>query len=113
MFATWPELLRVRRDEAYPHHVPNGSERKRNWEGPNPADPEAASQALLQGPSLDYRAMMESSKAGMARVLSVITDALERGAVDFFCAAGKDRIGMVTACVLHLCGVGDDDIVAD
>ncbi len=35
------------------------------------------------------------------------------GGVIYYCSAGKDRTGVVTACILKLLGVKDDDIVSD
>lgn len=75
---------------------------------------DAASRAYMRSMSLDYAEMMERSLDGVARALLVVREALVAGhGVDFFCTAGKDRTGMVAACILHLCGVGDDDVVAD
>jgi protein-tyrosine phosphatase len=37
----------------------------------------------------------------------------EADAVVFHCAAGKDRTGLITAVILELLGVSEDDIVAD
>ena len=76
--------------------------------------PNAASRAYMRSMSLDYAEMMERSLDGAAHALSVILGVLrDGGGVDFFCTAGKDRTGMIAACILYLCGVGDDDIVAD
>lgn len=35
------------------------------------------------------------------------------GGVIYYCSAGKDRTGVVTACILKLLGAKDDDIVSD
>ena len=41
------------------------------------------------------------------------TIAGSEGGVMYNCAAGKDRTGVVTAILLMLCGVPDDEIIAD
>ena len=83
------------------------------WEEKNPRDPHEASRKFLESLSLDYGYMMERCLDRAATTLDAITRALPNGGVAFFCTAGKDRTGMVAACLLRLCGVGDDDIVAD
>lgn len=47
----------------------------------------------------------------MPRILKAIADA-DTG-VMYNCAAGKDRTGIVTAILLMLCGVSDEEITAD
>ena len=47
----------------------------------------------------------------MPRILKAIADA-DTG-VMYNCAAGKDRTGVVTAILLMLCGVSDEEITAD
>ena len=47
----------------------------------------------------------------MPRILKAIADA-DTG-VMYNCAAGKDRTGVVTAILLLLCGVSDEEITAD
>lgn len=75
---------------------------------------EAASREYMRSMSLDYADLMERSLDGVARVLNVVAEALrDGGGVVFFCTAGKDRTGIIAACILHLCGVADDDVVAD
>ena len=38
---------------------------------------------------------------------------LEKGAVLFHCTAGKDRTGILASCIFTLCGISQEDIVAD
>ena len=45
-------------------------------------------------------------------IIAVAT-ALKKGAVVFNCAAGKDRTGLIAMLILMLCGVEDEDIIAD
>ena len=47
----------------------------------------------------------------MPRILKAIADA-DTGVL-YNCAAGKDRTGVVTAILLMLCGVSDEEITAD
>lgn len=94
-------------DMAY-HHCPLLGEKG------SAATAEAASREYMRSMSLDYADMMERSLDGVARVMNVVAEALRAGgSVAFFCTAGKDRTGIVAASILHLCGVGDDDVVAD
>lgn len=59
-----------------------------------------------------YAAMLEVSGPMIARAVSglAVTDALPGV---FFCAAGKDRTGVLAAVVLGALGVCDDDIIED
>lgn len=99
--------VRVPDGMAY-HHCPLLGEK------PGAANGGDASREFMKSMSLDYAELMGRSFDGVARALRVILETLrDGGSVDFFCTAGKDRTGMVAACVLLLCGVGDDDIVAD
>lgn len=58
-----------------------------------------------------YILMCENHKSWVRRVL----EALGRcdGAALFHCTTGKDRTGIITALLLGLCGVAEEDIVAD
>jgi hypothetical protein len=49
---------------------------------------------------------------GIKYVLDLCADK-ERHPVAFYCTAGKDRTGMITAIILSLLGVKDEDIVED
>ncbi len=49
----------------------------------------------------------------LASALNCLTEGLERGAVLFHCSAGKDRTGVLASSVLYLCGVDQEDIIAD
>jgi protein-tyrosine phosphatase len=59
-----------------------------------------------------YAAMLAFAGGQVASVLRLLADPDVYPAV-FFCAAGKDRTGVLAAIVLALLGVDDDDIVAD
>jgi protein-tyrosine phosphatase len=59
-----------------------------------------------------YAAMLGLAGEQVATVLRLLADPDVYPAV-FFCAAGKDRTGVLAAIVLAVLGVDDDDIVAD
>ena len=58
-----------------------------------------------------YIVMAETQKDWIRRVLEALAEA--PGAALFHCSLGKDRTGVVAAVLLGLCGVSDEDIVAD
>lgn len=74
-----------------------------------------AAKKFLESLSLDhgYSDMMKDSLDRVAHILNVVTEGLSDGSVYFFCSAGKDRTGMISAAILYLCGVSREDIVAD
>jgi len=59
-----------------------------------------------------YAAMLTFAGSQVAAVLRLLAEPEVYPAV-FFCAAGKDRTGVLAAIVLSLLGVDDDDIVED
>jgi protein-tyrosine phosphatase len=58
-----------------------------------------------------YFDLAQSAGEPMARVVTLLADA--RTPAVFHCAAGKDRTGVVSAVILGLLGVSDEDIAAD
>jgi protein-tyrosine phosphatase len=58
-----------------------------------------------------YFLMAEMAKGPIARVISTL--AASPAAAVYYCAAGKDRTGVVSAILLGLLGVRDEIIVAD
>ena len=76
-------------------------------------DPQEAMRLFLDSLSLDYAVMLQNSLDETAGILNRVTDLLEEGGVDFFCTAGKDRTGILAAAILYLCGVADEEIIAD
>ena len=72
-----------------------------------------AGKKFMESLSLDYRVMTENSIARIAYILTVISHSLEKGNTVFFCTAGKDRTGIIAAEILRICGVCDEDIIAD
>jgi len=63
------------------------------------------------GLSAIYLALLHFAKAPIARALETL--AASPGAAVFYCAAGKDRTGVLSAVVLGSVGVVDADIVED
>lgn len=64
------------------------------------------------GTPLYYRPHLERFPTKSARVLAAIARAAP-GGVAFHCATGKDRTGQVSALVLAMAGVAEEEIVAD
>ena len=59
-----------------------------------------------------YADMLATGASAVAEALRVLADSRCHPAV-IHCAAGKDRTGIISALVLGLLGVSDEDIVAD
>ena len=59
-----------------------------------------------------YVEMLEAGSATIVRVLEMLGEA-PSGPTVIHCAAGRDRTGIVIACVLDLLGVPDDTIAQD
>jgi protein-tyrosine phosphatase len=83
------------------HHLPL-------FDGPLAATPPQADDFNLAD---RYFMMAELTKRPLARVISTL--AASPGAAVYYCAAGKDRTGIVSAVLLGLLGVRDEIIVAD
>ncbi len=62
--------------------------------------------------AVEYRDMLASGRATIAGALRVLANPAAYPAV-YHCMAGKDRTGILSALVLGLLGVSDQDIVAD
>ncbi len=59
-----------------------------------------------------YRDLLESGAADIARVVTLLSD-VDEGPTVVHCVAGKDRTGLVSALVLSLLDVTDDEIAND
>ena len=59
-----------------------------------------------------YLIFLEEYASNVATAIRAIADAPEGGIV-IHCAGGKDRTGLLTALLLHVAGVGIDEIAAD
>jgi protein-tyrosine phosphatase len=71
--------------------------------------PSAFEPGFSWGPQ--YVQMAESHKEWARDVLEALAEA--EGAALFHCTTGKDRTGIVSALLLGICGVSDEDIEAD
>ena len=58
-----------------------------------------------------YTEMAEACRDWIKTTLELFSGS--RGAVLFHCTTGKDRTGIISALLLGLCGVSDEDIIAD
>jgi protein-tyrosine phosphatase len=59
-----------------------------------------------------YKSLLPNAPAQIGRVFQVL-GGREGRALVFHCTAGKDRTGVIAALILNLCGVADEDIIAD
>jgi protein tyrosine/serine phosphatase len=59
-----------------------------------------------------YLIFLERFRANIAAAVRAVANA-PAGGVVIHCVGGKDRTGLLSAFLLHLAGVGDDEIVAD
>jgi protein tyrosine/serine phosphatase len=95
-------------------HVPFMEANEREWEEIS-AEIEAASAAApdVETSTRDvYVIFLEHFKANVAAGVRAVARAPEGGIV-IHCVGGKDRTGLLTAFLLHLAGVADEDIAAD
>lgn len=72
-----------------------------------------AGKKFLDSLSIDYRVMTEQAIPQITAILEAILTSLKEGNAAFFCTAGKDRTGIIAAEILRICGVSDEDIIAD
>ncbi len=61
----------------------------------------------------EYLSMLDEAPASVAAFLRLLTDDHDIYPVVFHCFAGKDRTGVLSAVVLGLLGVSDEDIAGD
>jgi protein-tyrosine phosphatase len=96
-----PNPLRGRPDFEY-HHIPL-------LDGINSAPgapPKIHSLAEM------YKSLLSNAGSQISRTFRVLCGRGSRAAV-FHCTAGKDRTGITAALILNLCGVADEDVIAD
>ncbi|MEG2506070.1 MAG: tyrosine-protein phosphatase [Longicatena sp.] len=75
---------------------------------------EDAKKQFLQSMKLDYVQSLQEASAPLIEALEEIARTFKEGkAVLFHCSAGKDRTGMLACVLLDLCGVSENDILAD
>lgn len=65
-----------------------------------------------QMPRLSYFERLEGASQAVGQIFHLLADEASYPAV-FYCAAGKDRTGIVAALILRAVGVSDDQIIAD
>lgn len=66
------------------------------------------------GLALLNRILVEAGASSIGTALNEITDALQHDAhVYFYCSAGKDRTGLLTALILKVLGVPDREVIYD
>jgi len=95
-------------------HVPFMEANEREWEEIG-AEIEAAAAAApdIETSTRDvYLIFLERFKANVGASVRAVARAPEGGLV-VHCVGGKDRTGLLTAFLLHLAGVSDEDIAAD
>jgi hypothetical protein len=93
------------------HHAPLSSRRGRvvvDTPAPAAASSDRSPDAVLAG----YRGILEASADLIVQTVQALSTPDARPAV-FFCAAGKDRTGVLSAVILGALGVRDEDIVED
>ncbi|MEO1439841.1 MAG: tyrosine-protein phosphatase [Chloroflexota bacterium] len=59
-----------------------------------------------------YLHALDNNQSAFKDVIDVVADSSDSGVL-FHCTAGKDRTGLISALLLGVVGVGDEDIVAD
>ncbi len=95
-------------------HVPFMEASKEEWEDIE-EDLEAAAAAAPDVATATqdvYLIFLERFRDNVARAVRAVASAPEGGVV-IHCAGGKDRTGLLSAFLLHLAGVSDDDIATD
>lgn len=56
--------------------------------------------------------VLKMGASGIRFVLEIVSDP-KNHPVAYYCTAGKDRTGIITAILYNLCGVPEEDIVVD
>lgn len=87
------------------HHLPIIGNLGRGAEHARTADYSAAGMGRM------YVGMVDRAAPQFVTAMSII--ALAPGGVAFHCSAGKDRTGVLAACILLALGASDDDIISD
>lgn len=80
-----------------------------NLENPLESAGNAFTKSMMEG----YLSIVDTCTELLVKTLLAILEGLEKGAVLFHCTAGKDRTGVVSAVLLYLLNVPDEDIIAD
>lgn len=80
--------------------------------GEDRAEVQAAVHAMGKVASESYLQLMEQSRPCFEGIFNLLADPNHYPSA-FYCAAGKDRTGMVSALLLRALGVSDDQIIED
>lgn len=80
--------------------------------GPDRAQVQAAVHAIGQVAGDSYLQLMEQSRPCFEGIFNLLADPQHYPSA-FYCAAGKDRTGMVSALLLRVLGVSDEQIIED
>ena len=80
--------------------------------GDDRAEVQAAVHAIGRVASDSYLQLMEQSRPCFEGVFNLLADPAHYPSA-FYCAAGKDRTGMVSALLLRVLGVSDEQIIED
>ena len=74
---------------------------------------ESAEKAFAGSLTEGYLNIVKNHGVLLAEAVKKLIAGLERGAVLFHCTAGKDRTGILASCIYYLCGIAEEDIIAD
>lgn len=74
---------------------------------------ESAEKAFAGSLTEGYLNIVKNHGVLLAEAVKQLIAGLERGAVLFHCTAGKDRTGILASCIYYLCGIAEEDIIAD
>ncbi len=104
-----PEEIERRGRAPHGPRYHNLSIEHRFWDIDNDYDPEAGIARFFAD---RYHEVTRDGRAEIRQALEVIAEA-DNAPVVIHCAAGKDRTGVLTALVLRLLGVAEEDVIAD
>lgn len=74
---------------------------------------ESANNGFIKSMMEGYLSIVDTCTDLLVKTILSILDGLEKGAVLFHCTAGKDRTGVISAVLLYLLNVPNEDIIAD
>lgn len=101
----------------HPDQVPDGVEWKHcplQTGQIEPNDPSGSAEKAFAGSlTQGYLNMVLQNGELLANALKYLIRRLPEGTVLFHCAAGKDRTGVLASAIYYLCGISDEDIIAD
>ena len=74
---------------------------------------QAAETSFAKSLKIGYLEMIQENAPKVGPAVRTVMEGLSKGAVVFYCTAGKDRTGVLSAILLLRLGVGEEDIIAD